>query len=161
MRIQTKGKTGLNNVQAMIKAIVENTLEKANLDANIEYKVENFTTDIVFNINGEEQKIIVNHGGLDEIFTVAVGLDSSGTIIKSADNLKESFIDEYVRQEMTGQVKEYDTIESEFTPEELKEMDVNDLGNVKEIVYEIIATGEKLLQYYKDDKLVGEVVLEK
>lgn len=161
MRIQVKGKTGLTNIQAMIKAIVEETLLKANLNANIEYKVEDFTCDIVFNVDGKEQKIIVNHGGIPEVFTIAVGLDSSGTMIKATDNLKQSFIDDYVRQEMTGEIKDYDIIESVYDPEELAELNVNEYGDVKEVTSEIVATGEHLLQYFKNGNLVGELILDK
>ncbi|HBF7594819.1 TPA: hypothetical protein KOX39_003434 [Clostridioides difficile] len=161
MRIQTKGKTSITKVSKLIKDIVAETLAKANLDTDVKFKLEDFACDIVFNIDGIDQKITVNHNGLDEVFTMAVALDKKGNIDRTVDNAERSFIDPYVRQEMTGEAMVFETIESEYTPEQLKTLDVNEHLGVKEVISEIIGTDKHLVQYYKDNNLVGELVLEK
>lgn len=161
MRVQTKGKVRVDNIENMLKGIILETLEKAELRLDIDFKIQDLSCDVVFNINDTEQKITVNHGGLEEIFTVAVAVDETGDIIKASSNEKKSFIDEYVRREMIGQTKEYDTIESEYDMEDLQELDVNMVDDIKEVVYQIKGSDKKLIQYYKKDNLVGEVFLEK
>lgn len=161
MRIQTKGITTLSKVQKLIKEIVNETLIKANIDPDIKFKIEDFSCDVVFIVDGKDQKITVNHDGLPEIFTMGIKLDSKGNVDMSTDNSKKSFIDDYVRQEMTGQVKEYQTIESMYSDTDLEELQTTQFGDVMETTYEIVGTDEHLVRYYKNDNLIGELVLNK
>lgn len=160
MRIQTKGKTSITKVSKLIKEIVTETLAKANLDADVKFKIEDFACDIVFNIDGQEQKMTVNHNGLDEIFTMGVNLDNKGNIDRTADNLEKSFIDPYVRQEMTGQAHVFETIESAYNDDELEHLDTNEAMGVQEIMYKLKGTDKHIVRYYKDSNLVGELELD-
>lgn len=158
MRLQTKGKTSVNKVTKIIKEVVAETLTKANIVDELKYKVENFSCDIVFIVDGAEQKITVKHNGLDEIFTVGVALDNKGNITKTADNEKESYVDKYTASEITGQPMELESICSQYAEDEVEEISRVTEGGAAEVTYKIKATDETLIRYYKDDKLVGEIV---
>lgn len=160
MRIQTKGKTSITKVSKLIKEIVTETLAKANLDTEIKFKIEDFACDIVFNIDGQEQKMTVNHNGLDEIFTMGVNLDAKGNIDKTADNLDRSFIDPYVRQEMTGEPISFEIIESVYNDDELEHLATNEGMGVQEIMYRLKGTDKQIVRYYKDSNLIGELELD-
>ena len=159
MRIQTKGTTGLSKVNGIVKEIVTGILEKAELDTKTPFKIQDFTCDIVFKINGEEQKMTVNHGGLDEIFTVGVKLDKKGNIDYSVDNAEKSFIDDYVRAEMTGQELKYEKIVSMYDDNDLEYLETNEVGDVQEKMYKLKGTLNQVVRYYKGMDLVGEMEL--
>ncbi|WP_304427674.1 hypothetical protein [Romboutsia ilealis] len=159
MRIQTKGTTGLSKVNGMIKEIVTGILEKAELDTKTPFKIQDFTCDIVFDIEGKEQKMTVNHDGLDEVFTVAIKLDKKGNIDYSVDNTEKSFIDDYVRSEMTGQEIKYERIESMYNDTDLEYLESNEIGDIQEKIYKLKDSSNNVVRYYKCKDLVGEVEL--
>lgn len=159
MRIETVGTLPTSRVNGVIKDIVKEVLSKTEFPSDIKYKVKNVSCDIVFMCEGKEQVLTVNHGGLDEMFTVKCALDNKYNIIKQVNNSEKSFIDEYVRRTVSGtnDTVEYEEIKSEYSEGELEYITELSEDGKKEVTYKLKGKDKYVLRYYVYDKLVGEL----
>lgn len=156
MKIILEGKTTLTKLPKVLKEVLTEVKEKTGLvDAPV--KLDRAELVFTFKVNGEEQYATVDHEGIKELFTVAVKLDEKGNIEKSVNNENESFLDEYTRATAKGETKEYEIIQSEYSDTELETIRVNDGGDIQEIIYRHIETGDTVVRYIKNGNLVGEV----
>lgn len=159
MKIILDGKTTLTKLPKILKEVITEVQAKAGAE-NAPVKLDRAELIFTFTVNGEPQYVTVNHDGVPELFTVAVKLDEKGNIERAVDNEKESFLDEYTRATAKGETKEYEVIETSFKDEELETVRVNDGGDIQEIIYRHIETGNTVVRYVKNGELVGELAFE-
>lgn len=159
MKIILDGKTTLTKLPKILKEVITEVQAKTGAE-NAPVKLDRAELIFTFMINGEPQYVTVNHDGVPELFTVAVKLDEKGNIERAVNNENESFLDEYTRAMAKGETKEYEPIQSIFKDEELEVVRVNDGGDIQEVISRHLATGDTVVQYYKNDVLVGEVAFE-
>ena len=159
MKIILDGKTTLTKLPKILKEVITEVQAKAGI-GNAPVKLEKAELVFTFMVNGEPQFVTVNHDEVPELFTIAVKLDEKGNIERAVDNEKESFLDEYTRAMAKGEAKEYEVIQSTFKDEELETVRVNDGGDIQEIIYRHIETGNTVVRYIKNGELVGELAFE-
>lgn len=157
MIIKLHGETSLNKLPKILKEVITDIQNRAGIDES-KFTIKDAEIGILFNVNGEKMYLTVEHDGLKEIFNVHVELDEKGNIKTKKDNEEESFVDEYSRAVAKGLenpvTKE---IESVYNDEFLKEVSRNDVGDLVEIQYIEILTGETVYRYYRNGVLIGEV----
>lgn len=159
MKIILDGKTTLTKLPKILKEIITEVQAKAGVES-APVKLDKAELVFTFMVNGEPQYVTVNHDGVVELFTVAVKLDEKGNIERAVNNEYESFLDEYTRATAKGEIKEYEVIQSTFKDEELETVRVNDGGDIQEIIYRHIETGDTVVRYVKNGELVGELAFE-
>lgn len=159
MKIILDGKTTLTKLPKILKEVITEVQEKTGA-GNAPVKVEKAEIVFTFMVDGEPQFVTVNHDGVAELFTVAVKLDEKGNIERAVNNEHESFLDEYTRAMAKGEVKEYEIIQPTFNDEELEVVRVNDGGDIQEVIYKHIPTGDTVVRYIKNGDLVGELAFE-
>lgn len=160
MRIETIGTVASTKANSLIKEVVTEVLEKANLPKGTKYKIRDLSCMVVFMVDGEEKALTVNHGGLDELFTVKTALDKKGKIDRTVNNSKASFLDDYTRSVMKGEEMDYSqikTIASEYDDNELELLSTLEVDGKAEKVYRHIEKDIYVLRYYLNDMLVGEL----
>ena len=160
MRIELVGTVATSKVNKVIKDIVSEVLEKAELPQDVKYKVKDLTCNIAFMIDGQEQALTVEHDGVPEMFTIKTALDKKGNIEKSVNNSKASFLDNYTRATLKGEEIDYSKMEeitSPYTANELEELSVLAVEDKKEIVYRHIEKNIYILRYYVGERLMGEL----
>ena len=155
MILKFKGETSISKMSSIIKEVVTDIQGKASLEG-ASFKIKDAEVGIIFNVNGSMNGIQVQHDGVDELFKVVVELDDKGNIKKSIDNSQKSFMDEYTRAVAKGEEKSYKTMKSVYDNEDLDLVDVEDGGDIKKKTFKQISTGDMVIRYYKDGKLVGE-----
>lgn len=157
MIIKLHGETSLNKLPKILKEVITDIQNRAGIEES-KFTLKDAEIGILFNVNGEKMFLSVEHEGLKEIFNVHVELDEKGNIKGKKDNEKESFADEYTKAVAKGLenpvTKE---IESVYKDEFLKEESRNDVGDLVEIKYTEILTGETVYRYYRNGVLIGEV----
>ena len=151
MKIILDGKTTLTKLPKILKEIITEVQAKAGVES-APVKLDKAELVFTFMVNGEPQYVTVNHDGVPELFTVAVKLDENGNIERAVNNENETFLDEYT--------KEYEVIQSSYKDEELETVRVNDGGDIQEIIYRHIETGNTVVRYIKNGDLVGELGFE-
>lgn len=159
MKIILDGKTTITKLPKLLKEIIKEVQNKVGVE-KAPVKIEKAEIVATFKVNGEPQYVTVVHDDLPELFTVAVKLDDNGNIEKSVDNEKETFLDDYSRAVAKGELTNYEEIQPSFKDEELEEIRTNDGGDIKESLFRHIETGNTVVRYYKNDKLVGEAGFE-
>lgn len=160
MKIETIGTVASTKANSLIKEVVTEVLEKANLPKDTKYKIRDLSCMVVFMVDGEEKALTVNHGGLDELFTVKTALDKKGKIDKSVNNSKTSFLDNYTRSVMKGEEMDYSQIKpinSEYADKDLEPLSVLEVDGKAEKVYRHLEKNIYVLRYYLNDMLVGEM----
>lgn len=159
MKIILDGKTTLTKLPKILKEIITEVQAKAGVES-APVKLDKAELVFTFMVNGEPQYVTVNHDGVPELFTVAVKLDENGNIERAVNNENETFLDEYTRAMAKGETKEYEVIQSSYKDEELETVRVNDGGDIQEIIYRHIETGNTVVRYIKNGDLVGELGFE-
>jgi hypothetical protein len=159
MKIILDGKTTLTKLPKILKEIITEVQAKAGVES-APVKLDKAELVFTFMVNGEPQYVTVNHDGVPELFTVAVRLDEKGNIERAVNNENETFLDEYTRAMAKGETKEYEVIQSSYKDEELETVRVNDGGDIQEIIYRHIETGNTVVRYIKNGDLVGELAFE-
>lgn len=157
MIIKLHGETSLNKLPKILNEVISDIQNKAGIDES-KFTIKDAEIGIIFNVNGEKMYLTVEHDGLKEVFNVHVELDEKGNIKAKKDNEEESFVDEYSRAVAKGLenpvTKE---IKSVYNDKFLKEVSRNDVGDLVEIQYTEILTGDIVYRYYRNGILVGEV----
>lgn len=157
MRIETVGTIAASKPNAVIKEVVNDIMERANISKDTKYKIKDLSCNIAFMVDGVEQALTVEHQGHPEMFTVMVKLDKKGNVEKAVNNEKQSFIDDYTRSVLNGEEKSYtEFIKSEYDAKDLEFLSELCVEDKKEIVLRHKETNQLVLQYYVGDKLVGE-----
>lgn len=159
MKIILDGKTTLTKLPKILKEIITEVQAKAGVES-APVKLDKAELVFTFMVNGEPQYVTVNHDEVPELFTVAVRLDEKGNIERAVNNENETFLDEYTRAMAKGETKEYEVIQSSYKDEELETVRVNDGGDIREIIYRHIETGNTVVRYIKNGDLVGELAFE-
>lgn len=157
MRIETLGTIAVSKTNTVIKEIVADIMERANIPQNTKFKVKDLSCNISFMVDGVENGLTVTHNGNQEMFTVMAKIDSKGNVEKAVNNEKESFIDDYTKSVITGEEKEYkEFIKSEYDAKDLVFVNELCVEDKKEVVYKHEGLNTYVLQYFVGDKLVGE-----
>lgn len=156
MIIKLNGETTLDKLPQIIRDIVKDIEGRAGLDST-DIKIKDTQLGILFSVDNESKYITVDHDGLPEIFQVQVQLDEQGNVVKSVDNEKETFLDDYSRSVAMGteapcQVE----IESVYQEKDIRIFDTFDYGDLTEKHY-VHLSGAKIIRYYRGSILVGEV----
>lgn len=159
MKIILDGKTTLTKLPKILREILTEVQARTGIE-NAPIKLDKAELTFTFNVNGEAQYLTVNHDGVAELFTVAVKLDNKGNIERAVNNENETFLDEYSRAVAKGEIKEYEVIQSSYGDEELETVRVNDGGDIQEIIYRHVETGDTVVRYIKNGDLVGELAFE-
>lgn len=125
------------------------------------FKLRTVELGFVFNVDGEDKFLTVNHDGIEEIFQINVQLEQDGTIKKAKDNEDESFQDDFTRSVMRGEdfMVDCPVIESEYNADDLIELDRLDGGDTIEVRYKHKQTNEIIYQYFFNNVLVGEMAV--
>ena len=160
MRIETVGTVSLSKVNTVIKDVVKDVIERAELPKDVKFKVRDLSCQIAFMIDGQEQALTVNHDGIQEIFTVKTALDKKGNIEKAVNNSKASFLDNYTRASIKGEEIDYSNtpeIVSPYGENELELLSILSVEDKAEKVYRHLTKNIYVLRYYIGNKLVGEL----
>ena len=159
MKIMLKGQTSPTKAIKHIKDTINEVLEHSGLPTGASFKLEDLECKVVFTVDGEQHYLTVNHEGLTELFTLLVKLDKKGNREKCFNNDKKSFNDDFTRSVVNGEEKTYPAIVSVYKDEDLKEVGVTDGGDIREVVYTHKLTGERVIRYYKNNSLIGEIAI--
>lgn len=157
MIIKLHGETSLNKLPKILKEVITDIQNRAGIEES-KFNIKDLEVGILFNVNGEKMFLSVQHEGVKETFTVHVELDGKGNIKSNKDNENESFLDDYSKAVSKGLANPVTKeIESVYNDEDLIEESRIDAGDLVEITYTEIFTGEKVQRYYRNGVLVGEI----
>lgn len=161
MIIKFNGSMTVDQLSTHIKQITSDIQKRAGID-RCDISVKDVQVGVLFHTQaGEEpQYLTITHDDVPEVFQVNVKLDDNGNIVRSVDNEKESFYDDYTRAINKGEDSPCITeIESVFMDEDLEQLDVVDAGDLKEIRYSVKDSDDIVIRYYRNGILVGEAFL--
>ena len=156
MIIKINGETTVNKLPNIIKEVAGTIQERMGADHKI--KIKNAEIGVVAMVEGEPMYFKVEHDGIEEILTINVQLDKKGNILKTVDNEKESFLDDYSKAVAKGiDCIKNEPIESVYNMEDLQLEHVEDGGDIQGRYYVHKVTNERVIQYYRNGVLVGEL----
>lgn len=157
MIAKLNGEVSLSKLPEVVKEVVKDIQERAGLPA-LKFKVKDAQLGLVFKVGDEMHYLTVEHDGLSEIFQVQVQLDEKGNIKKAVDNEESTFIDGYSRAVAQGlESPAVEEIESVYNIADLEEVSKEDAGDLVAIQYSHKETKERVVQYFRNDVLVGEM----
>lgn len=158
MIIKFNGEMTLNKLSKAIKEVAADIQKRAGLNPDTNLKVKDCQIGVIFEVNGEMKYLNVEHEGIKEIFQVNVNLDKKGNIIKKLDNEEKSFQDEYTRNVLKGlKDPSYKEIKSVYSSKDLTFIKEINGGDLIQKTFKHDKTNETVVQYYRNNKLVGEM----
>lgn len=161
MIIKLHGETSLNKLPKILKEVISDIQNRAGIEES-KFTIKDAEIGILFNVNGEKMFLSVEHEGIKETFNVHVELDEKGNIKNKKDNEAETFADDYSRAIAKGfDATITEEIESSYKDEFLVEEERTDAGDLVEIKYKEIITGETVFRYYRNGILIGEIGFKK
>lgn len=153
------GNSSLESITEQFKEIVSGTIGSLKRDKDVDVESAHATEiefTVALNVKGQEDPVYLNvehHEGFPETFTWEYDMETQD----KSNNEYESLISEENINLAQGKEVEFQEINSLYDEQDLHLEKENRAGDMLERIFTHNETGEVVVQYYQQDRLVQEV----